>query len=89
MLWLLAGVIGLLLAYPAGEGIGNHLMQVWERKGGAELATAGSVPQFFKATPGLLVSTLGGSLLVCWLATAWAALKAARINPAVAVRARE
>ena len=89
MLWLLAGAIGLLLAYPAGEGIGNHLMQVWERKGGAELATAGSVPQFFKATPRLLVSTLGGSLLVCWLATAWAALKAARINPAVAVRARE
>lgn len=93
LLWILAASLGLGLAFPSGEAIGKNLMQVWQRKADvAEMvkeSPARSAPQFFRTPPELLVSALGGALLISWAATTWAAAKAARINPAVAVRSRE
>lgn len=89
MLWLLAGMLGVLVAFPAGKWIGQNVMQVWQKKGQMNLTGSAAAPEFFHASLGLIVVTLGGALLVCWLATAWAAFKAARINPATAVRSRE
>ncbi|MDA0840152.1 MAG: FtsX-like permease family protein [Planctomycetota bacterium] len=88
LVWIIAAVLGLLIAFPAGNAIGEHLMKVWHQK--QELGSAGGViPKFFRAPASLLLFTLGGSLLVCWIATGWAAFHAAQVNPATAVRSRE
>lgn len=90
-LWILAAVLGLIIAFPAGQAIGNNLMKVWENKGvhSEIVSDQENPPVFFRAPAGLLVLTLGGALVVSWLATTWAAAKAARVNPAIAVRSRE
>jgi hypothetical protein len=88
LVWIIAAVLGLLIAFPAGDAIGEHLMKVWHQK--QELGASGdTMPKFFRAPASLLLFTLGGSLLVCWMATGWAAYHAAQVNPAIAVRSRE
>ncbi|MDP6111624.1 MAG: FtsX-like permease family protein [Planctomycetota bacterium] len=88
LVWIIAAVLGLLIAFPAGDAIGEHLMKVWNQK--QEIGMAGdAMPKFFRAPASLLLLTLGGSLLVCWIATGWAAFHAAQVNPATAVRSRE
>jgi len=90
ILWTFASIIGVLVASPAGNWIGDHLMQAWQQKGAGSLDLSQQIGcRFFHVPWALALLTLGGSLLVCWLATAWAALNAARVNPAVAVRSRE
>jgi hypothetical protein len=90
IIWILAAVLGCAIACPAGETIGRNVMEAWQTRSGAvKTVSKEDAPKFFRSPPSLFALTLGGSLLVCWTATAWAALAAARVNPATAVRSRE
>ena len=91
IIWVLAALLGAGISSPAGKTIGEHVMKVWQTQSKSHLTVRedAETPRFYRSPVELYALTLGGSLLVCWAATAWAAWHAARVNPATAVRSRE